>query len=50
MDNQAMTTLAAPTADVGSAEDNALPFKLAAAASLAAFADWLFYSTTRRTC
>jgi hypothetical protein len=43
MDNQAMTTLAAPTADVSSAEDNALPFKLAVAGSLAAFADWLFY-------
>jgi hypothetical protein len=38
-----MTSLAGPTTDISSAEGNALLFKLAIAAGLAALADWLFY-------
>jgi hypothetical protein len=38
-----MTSLAAPTVDLGIAEGNTLLFKLAVALGLAALADWLFY-------
>jgi hypothetical protein len=44
MDDQAMTSLATPTVDLGAAEGNALVLKLAVALGLAAFADWLFYA------
>ena len=38
-----MTSLAAPTVDLGIAEGNTLLFKLTVALGLAALADWLFY-------